>query len=230
MSGAAQPDPDGAPFTLTRYRTLLAAARAAGYRPRTFLAGGPPAPGDLLIRHDVDMSLEAAVRMAELEREADVTTTYLLMSESVFYNLSSKVGRWALERLRALGHEVGYHGVHPNATLDHRFGFAPIMAWHAPEPHYMALPVAGAANAMEERFTGDFTWTYRSDSNMAWRRGDPLPDLRAGRFPWLHLLIHPLLWVYPGATMRETMDAFLDDDRRIRRERMRAERIDLGDA
>ncbi len=167
--------------------------------------------------------------MAELEREEGVTTTYLLMSESVFYNLRSGVGRWAIRRIRELGHHLGHHGVHPGAHADPALGLGPLLAWHAPEPHYMDLPVEGLVNVMEPRFTGGFEWTYRSDSNCHWRRGDPLPDLRAGRFPWLHLLIHPLLWVYPGATMRATMDAFLEDDRRIRRERMRAERIELGD-
>ena len=40
--------------------------------------------------------------------------------------------------------------------------------------------------------------TYRSDSNQRWRFGCPHEELRAGAFPWLQLLTHPEIWVYPG--------------------------------
>ena len=49
--------------------------------------------------------------------------------------------------------------------------------------------------------------TYRSDSNQHWRSGCPHDELRAGAFEWLQLLTHPEIWVYPGATMGETMRA-----------------------
>ena len=77
-------------FSLDHYRELLEAARAGGYRFGGFES--PPQPGDLLLRHDVDLSLDAALRMAELEAEAGATATYFLMTESVFYNLASKEG------------------------------------------------------------------------------------------------------------------------------------------
>ena len=47
---------------------------------------------------------------------------------------------------------------------------------------------------------------YRSDSNQHWRSGCPHEELAAGSFDWLQLLVHPEIWVYEGATMRETMD------------------------
>ena len=52
-------------FDLDHYAELLAAAQAGGYRFAAFDEG--PRPGDLLLRHDVDLSLDAALRMAELE-------------------------------------------------------------------------------------------------------------------------------------------------------------------
>ena len=54
-------------FDLDHYRELLEAAQAGGYRFATFDAR--PAAGDLFLRHDVDLSLDAALRMAELEAE-----------------------------------------------------------------------------------------------------------------------------------------------------------------
>ena len=55
-------------FDLEHYRELLDAARAGGYRFAFFDA--PPRPGDVLLRHDVDLSLDAALRVAEVEADA----------------------------------------------------------------------------------------------------------------------------------------------------------------
>jgi hypothetical protein len=208
-------------FDLGHYRELLQAARAGGYRWAFFDA--EPRDGDLLLRHDVDLSLDAALRTAELEAEEGAAATYFLMTESVFYNLSSSEGRAAIERLRQLGHRVGLHAVWPNARLHERFD--PVVAWHNPDPEYMSAPVAGATNVMQAPwFSPD---TYRSDSNQRWRHGCPHEELAAGAFPWLQLLTHPEIWAYPGGTMGETMHAMLDAERERRVEQLRADRIDL---
>jgi hypothetical protein len=209
-------------FDLEHYRELLGAALAGGYRSAFF--DRDPAQGDLLLRHDVDLSLDAALRMAELEAEAGAAATYFLMTESVFYNLGSEEGRGAIERLRALGHRVGLHAVWPRAELDERFDA--VLAWHNPDPEYMSAPVEGAANVMEPRFFSPAT--YRSDSNQHWRHGCPHADLAAGEFAWLQLLTHPEIWAYPGATMRETMLAMLDAERDRRLEQLAKDRIDLS--
>lgn len=208
-------------FSLEHYREILRAARAGGYTFATFAE--PPADGDLLVRHDVDLSLEAAIEMAELEAEEGAVTTYLLMTRSVFYNLASREGESAISRLRALGHQVGLHAVYPDATLDARFD--PVVAWHNPDPDYMSEPIEGAVNVMGEAYFDRAT--YRSDSNQRWRSGCPHEELRTGAFPWLQLLIHPEIWVYPGSTMGETMRAMLDAQRQRRRALLAADRIDL---
>ncbi len=208
-------------FDLGHYAELLDAARAGGYRFAAFDA--PPRPGDLLLRHDVDLSLDAALRLAELERSHGATATYFLMTESVFYNLASREGAGAIARLRDLGHRVGLHAVYPNAALDERFD--PVVAWHNPDPEYMSSAITGAVNVMQHGYFDPAT--YRSDSNQHWRSGCPHEELRAGAFPWLQLLIHPEIWVYPGATMGKTMRAMLDAQRTHRLELLAADRIDL---
>jgi hypothetical protein len=208
-------------FDLEHYRELLRAAREGGYRWAFF--DREPRDGDLLLRHDVDLSLDAALRMAELEAEEGAAATYFVMTESVFYNLASAEGRSAIERLRALGHHVGLHAVWPNAALDERFD--PVVAWHNPDAEYMTAPVDAAVNVMQEPWFSPAT--YRSDSNQNWRHGCPHEELAAGAFPWLQLLTHPEIWAYPGETMGETMHALLDAERDRRVEQLRADRIDL---
>jgi hypothetical protein len=213
------------PFDLGHYRELLEAAKSGGYRFARF--DHDPVPGDLFLRHDVDLSLAAAVEMAELEAELDVVATYLLMTESVFYNLASEEGEAAIHRLRELGHPVGLHAVHhtdgPVVELDGRFD--PVVSWHNPRPEYMHGEIAAAANAYGDRYFAPET--YRSDSNQHWRSGCPHEELAAGAFPWLQILIHPEIWVYDGDTMAETMRSMLAAERARRLEQLAADGIDL---
>jgi hypothetical protein len=209
-------------FDLGHYRELLEAAKAGGYRFVGFDAS--PEPGALFLRHDVDLSLAAAIEMAEVETELDVQTTYLLMTESVFYTLASSEGVAALERLRELGHAVGLHAVYPNVALDGRFDA--VVSWHNPQPEFMSDPIPGAVNAYAEPY---FTpATYRSDSNQHWRAGCPHEELRSGSFVWLQILVHPEIWVYPGATMGETMRAMLEAERTRRVAQLADDGIDLA--
>lgn len=209
-------------FELEHYRELLESAQAGGYRFATF--DGAPAAGDVILRHDVDLGLDAALRMAELEADAGAVATYFLMTRSVFYNLASAEGEHAVARLRDLGHRVGHHAVHPHIDLDARFD--EVVAWHNPDPEFMREPIVGAVNVMAEPwFSPDH---YRSDSNRHWRSGCPHKALRHGELEWLQLLTHPEIWVYPGESMRETMESMLDAERARDLERLAEDRIDLS--
>jgi hypothetical protein len=208
-------------FDLTHYRELLDAAKAGGYRWATFEA--EPQAGDVLLRHDVDLSLEAALELARLEQSAGARATYFLMTESVFYNLDSELGRETLRELRSLGHAVGLHGVYPRAARDDRFDA--VLAWHNPDPEYVHEPVSGLVNVMQPPW---FTkGKYRSDSNQHWREGCPHEELRAGTFDWLQLLTHPEIWVYEGGTMGDTMRAMVETKQGEWLEHLAHDRIDL---
>ena len=209
-------------FSLEHYRELLHAARAGGYIYAGF--DRPPRAGDLILRHDVDLSLAAALAVAEVEADEGAWSTWFLMTRSVFYNLASAEGERAIERLRALGHRIGHHAVYPYVDLDERFD--PVVAWHNPEPEFMQSTIEGAVNVMESPFFDPAH--YRSDSNQNWRHGCPDAELAAGTFEWLQLLIHPEIWAFDGATMRESMESMLDADRAARYEELRADRIDLS--
>ena len=197
-------------FSLTHYGELLDAAKAGGYRFAGF--DRPPEPGDLILRHDVDLSLEAAVALAEVEAEAGAWSTWFLMTRSIFYNLDSAVGEQTVARLRELGGRVAHHAVWPNVDLDDRF--EPVVAWHNPDPEYMTAPIDDVVNVMAAPWFDPEH--YRSDSNQRWRHGCPHEQLERGELEWLQLLTHPEIWAYDGATMGATMRSFLDADREAR--------------
>jgi hypothetical protein len=207
-------------WDLDAYGTLLDAAR--GFRFAHF--DREPQEGEIFLRHDVDLSLAAAARMAELEAARGVSATYFLMTRSVFYNLASTEGERLIARLRDLGHRVGLHAVHPHVDLDDRFD--PVLAWHNPDPEFVNDPVDGLVNVMSPPWFDRAH--YRSDSNQHWRSGDPTEALAAREFDWLQLLIHPEIWAFAGQTMRETMESMLAVERDERWTQLADDRIDLS--
>ena len=171
---------------LDHYRELLAGVREAGYDWASF--DRHPRAGDLFLRHDVRLSLEAALELARLEHELGVRATYLLMSESAFYNLDSHVGHYAQRQLRQWGHAVGLHAVHPRAELDDRFDR--VVSWHNPEAGYEREPIFGACNVAADPY---------GEHVLGDREGCPHEEIAAAGREWLQLVIHPELWLYPGA-------------------------------
>lgn len=95
-------------FTYEAYRGLLALLREQGYALRDF-HDYAEAPRCAILRHDIDYSLEQAVRLAELEAGEDVRTTWFVLLRTDFYNAASKAGREAIRHTQVLGHEIGLH-------------------------------------------------------------------------------------------------------------------------
>src|SRR5262249_21611362 len=83
-----------------------------GFRVITFteyvpdLLAGPPL---LLLRHDIDYSLQPALKIANLERHHGIRATYFIRLHSPFYSPLSPSGRDAVRLLVEQGHEIGYH-------------------------------------------------------------------------------------------------------------------------
>jgi hypothetical protein len=170
-------------FDLVHYRELLEAAKAAGCEWASF--DGHPRERHLFLRHDVRLSLEGALEMARLEHDLGARATYLLMTESAFYNLDSHVDHYAQRQLRQWGHAVGLHAVHPRADPGERFD--KVVSWHNPDPSYEREPVFGAVNVAEPPY---------GDELLSDRNGCPHAAVASAEHAWLQLLIHPELWVY----------------------------------
>ena len=81
------------------------------------LREGFPAEPFFILRHDVDYSTAAALRLARLEAERGVYATYFLLPNSFYYNLLSPEHADVPSRLAALGHEVDLlPGLSPAST------------------------------------------------------------------------------------------------------------------
>jgi len=63
----------------------------------------------LILRHDIDFSLQAALKMAHLERTLGIRSTYFVHFSSRFYNLLEGNNVRILKQISKLGHEIGLH-------------------------------------------------------------------------------------------------------------------------
>jgi hypothetical protein len=66
----------------------------------------------LILRHDVDISLSDALKMAQIEKDLDIRSTYFILLSSKFYNVLEDENIEILRQISRLGHEIGLH-YHP---------------------------------------------------------------------------------------------------------------------
>ena len=176
-----------------------------------FAAGDPQDPF-FILRHDVDYSPDAALRLAEQEAERGVFATYFLLLGTRYYNLASPQHAHVSRRLVELGHEVGLHYDVNSFRAFPRHEWSVLLEAQARMLSELAgVAVASIAmhqpalngddpfrgerrfiNAYEARFLHDAT--YVSDSCRAWRDSG-WAMFESGDIPKrLHLCLHPINW------------------------------------
>lgn len=228
-----------ADFTLDGYRALMAAFGKRGYRVGGFDGAEPNAARRLILRHDLDMSLDAALPIAEIEADLGLRGSYFVLLRTEMYNPFSAGAGAVLARICALGHEIGLHldaalydedldaleraAETECAVLEKIVGRAvDTISFHRPPKTLLGLPgtLAGRRHAYEPVFFRDIG--YCSDSRGGWHHGHPLdhPAVADGR--GLQLLTHPIWWARPTpAPVQDALETFA-------RERYRLLRDELG--
>jgi peptidoglycan/xylan/chitin deacetylase (PgdA/CDA1 family) len=63
----------------------------------------------VVLRHDVDVSLFPALKMAKVEHEMGVKSTYFILVSSMHYNSFEGRNASMIKEISSLGHEVGLH-------------------------------------------------------------------------------------------------------------------------
>ncbi|HXZ13211.1 MAG TPA: hypothetical protein VEG64_12555 [Candidatus Sulfotelmatobacter sp.] len=165
-----------------------------------------------ILRHDIDFSPEAALRMAEFEATLGVRSTYFLLFSSNFYNLLSEDHCLLPRRLAELGHEVGLHydlkcydlisREKPSDILQNQADTLGQLSGVRVQSIAMHNPsVYGAdifqnlkqfINAYDPKYAKEIA--YISDSCGAWR-DDAAALFQKGEMPpRFQLLIHPIFW------------------------------------
>lgn len=163
----------------------------------------------IILRHDVDFSLDDALEMARVESEIDISATYFFLLGSQFYNLFSKAGKNTLLSIIGLGHEIGLHfdaSIYDESEMPSKILYErAILQDQAETPvktfsfHRGALSHLGTDSgyfgidgAYDKKFFKDIG--YCSDSEGRWRYHHPLVHPCVQEKKSFQLLIHPIWW------------------------------------
>jgi len=163
----------------------------------------------LILRHDIDASLESALKMARVENGLGIRSTYFVLFSYKFYNLLEKDSLATLREISKLDHEIGLHydvgtyesyGQDLKETLENEVRLLERLLNKKVSSiacHNVSLlthrdpliDTAGYMNAYDPKFCENFV----SDSCRAWFLKDLSRFLECN---WRRgqLLIHPLLW------------------------------------
>jgi hypothetical protein len=170
----------------------------------------------ILWRHDIDVSPNRALRLAQIEHARGLKATYFFLLHSGFYNCLESDVRTVMRQIVSYGHDIGVHfdvAFYPEiedlAELERRIELeaeiigdlakqAPsAVSFHNPTAQqldqYDQSRLGGLANAYGRSLRENYR--YVSDSNGYWRFHRLQDVLTERANPALHVLTHPEWWV-----------------------------------
>lgn len=173
-----------------------------------------PELSHLLLRHDVDMNLSAAVKMAQIESKNNWQSIYFVMLSTEFYNLFSRAGRESLFEIIEQGHDIGLHydlsvySSHTNiekeisdeckileSLINRQINY---VAPHRPSSYCKEIlnnknTIASRAHPYQPKYFSNNR--YIAESSGYWSHGHPLDNENYKSKKGIQLLTHPHLWI-----------------------------------
>jgi hypothetical protein len=149
----------------------------------------------ILLRHDIDFSLENALELAKLEYQVGVKSSYYVYLHSELYNALSPKGMEMIRQIQKMGHEIGLH-----YDSKHDIGAEDwIIDGIIPEDYNIQtvtqhFPSSNKKINFEHLLDPtDLKLKYISDSGRNWREGCMCENI--GKHKKLHINTHAEWWV-----------------------------------
>lgn len=193
-------------FTFDEYKSLLQKAKQH-FQFLSYSDYKDDLPG-VYWRHDLDLSVHAALKMAEIEADLDLQATYFIYPHCRFYNFYEKGIAGKIKRILSLGHHLGLHfdtQYYDNLDLENDLAKetrvletvfdrpVEVFSFHDPSTEIIssAKDELGMVNTYNEYFRQKVV--YVSDSNGRWRYKS-LSQVLDEAPERLQVLTHPGWW------------------------------------
>jgi hypothetical protein len=177
-----------------------------------------------VLRHDIEFSIDRALKIAEIEKSLGISSTYTVQLRNNTYNALSQKNIDIIRKINNMGHKIGLHQNPPMMndeklikyilkdieTLEHYYGFeVDRYAFHRcgsnPEILKRYVEIPNKINCYDKKFFHYFKGDtpkklrvyYLADSNHKWKYGHPL-ELNFNKVNKIQLLTHPYSWTEDG--------------------------------
>jgi len=181
----------------------------------------------LILRHDVDLSLEQSIKIATIENKYNIKSTFFLWLRSPFYNIFEKKYTDIICEIISLGHQIGLHFDESSYKIENEIDLnnyvdkevniindflnldIHAVSMHRPSKWLLNNDVKldKFINTYERRFFEDFK--YLSDSRRQWREGCICNKIDVNRYNKLHILIHPFWWIDRDISFNKRMFSYI---------------------
>ena len=212
-------------FTTENYIKILSKYK----KTHTFSFFNNSSKNDIILRHDIDFSLDDALRIAKIENNLGIQSTYFILLHSQFYNPLSIDSSEFIRKILKLGHQIGLHydemffksnkidisdSIKKEIELLEQHFNTKINAVvrHNPSISGKKIPIklpVGVVDAMSEQFT--LNRKYISDSVRNWRENSGhyfCSDENI--YDELQILIHPVLWTDKILSREEVLSQIMN--------------------
>lgn len=177
-------------FTIDHYKEIIELARDKGYaiiKVKDYGNENPFKKGVILLRHDIDWSLEYAYELANIEYDLGVKSSYYVYLHSGTYNALAPESMKMIKEMNDMGHEIGLH-------YDSRYDDNPTdFDCKTVTQHWPASNQKLNLNILDPN---DLPIKYISDSGRNWRSKCLCQHL--GKEDKLHVNMHPEWWLSGG--------------------------------
>ena len=163
-----------------------------------------------LLRHDVDFDIYLAYKLAQIEKEENVVSTYFILPTCESYNVLSQKNRIFLREMIEMGHEIGLHfdpslyNENLESALEKEIEILSFaiqeevksISLHNPSIHGQYPMFDGYINAYDPIMFSDEN--YISDSRFLFRGKDPFEFLKNINKSMVQILLHPMHYSVNG--------------------------------
>lgn len=206
---------------LGSYSALIEKFLDSGYKTRLF-HDKVNSKRNLLLRHDIDFDCEAALKIAKIEIELGVKSSFFFMLSTDFYNVLHLKNNEIIKKIKNLGHTISLH-FDPTIYQEFEEGlkleldvFQNIfdveirtISIHRPNDFFLQHnePIIGIEHTYQKKFSKDIK--YISDSQGNFRYAHPTENefFRAGKS--IQLLTHPIWWTTDSDSNINTLNEFI---------------------
>tara|TARA_A100001015_G_C15001130_1_gene718546 strand:- start:1373 stop:2092 length:720 start_codon:yes stop_codon:yes gene_type:complete len=167
---------------------------------------------NILLRHDVDFSLEDALIIAKFEYKKKIRSNYFFLLSSPFYNILNYKDNLIVKKIKKLGHYVGVHfdpsiykinkskALHKemkifNDTINVQ---SKVFSLHRPGKLIKYKFGINLINTYDNKYFKKIK--YISDSGGSFKYSYPLDWLKLNKDEPIQLLLHPIWWSSTGTT------------------------------